>query len=112
MNSNGVFVVLPQARADLLEITRFLSLRNSANAVKFVRAARETFDDLAQSPFLGAPQGFSDPAHHSLRHWPVKSFRSYQIFYRPFASSDGVQIWRVLHNSQEVVPRLEEVSET
>ena len=112
MNPDGVFVVLPQAREDLERIALFMGAYKPENAVQFVEAARKTFDELAASPFLGSPQPFSDPAHHSLRRWPIHRFRAYLIFYRPFASRDGVEIWRVLHSSQDVTPALEEVTES
>ncbi len=111
MNEDGKFVLLPQSRADLQEHAKYLGRNNADKTVEFFVAARQTFRELADSPFLGSPQFFNNAAHHSLRRWPVNGFSQYQIFYRPFASGDGIVIWRVLHHRRDIVPLLEEVDD-
>ncbi len=109
MNLDGKFALLPESRTDLQEHAKYLGRNNADKAVEFFAAARETFRELADAPFLGSPQFFNDASHHSLRRWPVKGFSQYLIFYRPFASGDGVVIWRVWHHSRDIVPLLEAV---
>lgn len=104
---DGTFILLPLARQDLLEIGEFLGARDKARAARWFEMARQTFDELAQSPFLGALRPQTDARLHSIRAWRVKEFRAYLIFYRPLASGDGVVIHRVTHNSREVLPLLE-----
>ena len=76
-------MLLPQSRADLQQHAKYSGRNNADKAVEFFAAARQTFRELADSPFLGSPQFFSDAAHHSLRRWPVN---------RPFSSGDGVPL--------------------
>ena len=92
MNPNGAFVLLPLAHEDLREHAAYPGRHNPDKAVEFFAATRETFGDLAASPFLGSPQFFGNPQHHSLRRWPVRNHPRYLVFYRPFASGDSVEI--------------------
>lgn len=104
---DGTFSLLLPARQDLLDIAAFLGQRDQERAVHLLKMARQTFDELAQMLFLGAPRPQTDPRLHSMRVWPIKEFRAYLIFYRPLSSGDGVVIFRVLHGSREVLPLLQ-----
>jgi len=111
MNAGGTFTLLPEAEEDLMYIAASVGRTNPAKTVDFLRAARATIDILADSPALGSPQFFENAKYHSLRRFRVSGFKNYFIWYRPFASNNGVEVWRVLHSSQDVVPLLEEVSD-
>lgn len=57
-------------------------------------------------PHLGSPRGNAAPRLHNLRQWPVQDFKSYLIFYRPFASSNGIEVFRVLHAARDAAAHL------
>lgn len=97
----GTYDILPQAREDIKNIVSFLNQRQSDKIRSFLESLNATFEALAASPFLGSPQFFQDARHHSLRKWRVANFSHYWVFYRPFASGNGVEIWRVLHAAQQ-----------
>ena len=65
-------------------------------------------DLLTAMPFVGTPSDFGIATLHSMRFVRVKGFKNYLIFYRPFASKDGIVVHRVLHSARDVVPLLED----
>lgn len=111
MNMGGTFTLRPEAEEDLKSIAAYVGRSHAAKTVDFLRAAKTTIEVLADSPFLGSIQSFEAPRHHSLRRFRVSGYPSYLIWYRPFASKNGIEVWRVLHSSQDVLPRIEEVSD-
>lgn len=46
--------ILPAARDDLREIAKFLGQRDTARAIKFLEAARDSMIKLADAPYLGS----------------------------------------------------------
>ena len=106
--SQNPFVLLSSARADLRSNAEFLEERSPGKALEFFAAAREMFDLLADLPFVGALRPSPNPRLHAMRFVRVKGFENYLIFYRPFASRDGVTIHRVLHRSRDSELLLEE----
>ncbi len=106
-SGQGAFLVLPSARQDLREIAAFLGQRNSANAAQFLKKAHGTMVQLADAPFLGSSRPQADSRLHSIRRWPVKDFPQYGIFYRPFASGNGIEVFAVLHERQNIGEQLE-----
>lgn len=94
----GRAVVRPAARRDLIRHFAWLGENGSIDvAQRFLVAARATFQELAQTPHLGA-LGKSEK-FPTLRMWRVRHFEKYLIFYHP--RTDGVQIERVIHASQD-----------
>lgn len=99
-------IIRPAARADLRETFLYLCQNSVERARNFVSAVEETFEQLVAMPHLGSPRQLTGSELHNLRQWPVKGFQSYLIFYRPFASSNGIEVLRVLHGSRDVVAHL------
>jgi len=99
-------ILLPPARADLEQTFLYLARNSEARAVAFVAAVETTLTQLVEMPHLGAPRDFGHPQLRSLRQWPVQGFKNYLIFYRPFASSNGVEVLRVLHASRDAAAHL------
>ncbi len=99
-------IVRPAAIADLRDTFLYLGQNSIERARNFVSAAEETFEQLVAMPHLGAPRKLPDSGFHNLRQWPVKGFKNYLIFYRPFASSNGIEVLRVLHGSRDLVAHL------
>lgn len=83
---------------DLQAIFRFLRGDDEALARRFLEAAYDTFEFLAENPFIGRAR--PEFGHEGLRSWRVQGFRNHLIFYRPL--EDRVQIWRVLHGSRDL----------
>jgi toxin ParE1/3/4 len=86
----------------LQAIARYLRSRNPTAARAFLQAAYDTFEFLVLNPGAGRQRG--DLGYEGLRSWRVKGFHRYLIFYRQ--SPDRIQIWRVLHGSQDLQQRL------
>lgn len=100
-------ILLPVAKADLREIFLYLGRNSEPRAQKFAESAGQTFEQLIELPNIGSPRFFSHPQLHGLRQWPIQNFRDYLIFYRPFASANGLEVLRVLHASRDIQTHLE-----
>jgi toxin ParE1/3/4 len=70
------------------------------SATRFLRAAEETFLDLAAMPGMGVATSFDDSEDHDLRRWRIRSFENFLIFYCPI--KDGIEVIRVLHGAREI----------
>lgn len=95
-------ILLPPARADLRDIFLFLAESSEPRARALAAAVEETFEQLVAMPHLGSPRDFEDARLHGIRQWPVRGFKNYLTFYRPFASRNGIEIVRVLHASRDI----------
>jgi plasmid stabilization system protein ParE len=97
------FVLTPAARADLAEISDYISKDNPDAANRVLDELRAAMRNLAEMPEMGHSR--RDLASESLRFWPLYS---YLIIYRPEARP--LQVVRVLHGSRDVHRILEEIS--
>lgn len=82
---------------DLQALYRFIRADDETCARRFLEAAYDTFEFLADNPLIGRARPEFD--HLDLRSWRVQGFRNHLIFYRP--QGDRIQIWRVLHGSRD-----------
>lgn len=101
-----------QAVADLRETFLFLAETNQDGANLFARNLQNALNLLVSSPKLGSPRSYPDPRLHSMRRWPLKDFKQSDIFYRPFVSGNGIEVFRVLHSSREPQTLLQESLES
>lgn len=81
------------------EIAAYISERNWSASMRFLRAARATFKQLATNPYLGERYQSPDDRLTGLRRWQVRRFPNYVIFYR--AAGDVVEIVRVIHSARD-----------
>lgn len=92
-----------RARAwrDLLENADYLEEQGGEElSLRFMDAAQETFEALAAMPRSGALCGFTKLANRRLRHWPVRGFENWLIFYKPIR--DGVEIVHLMHGARDI----------
>lgn len=101
-------VLLPSAVADLQDNFLYLGRHNRARALLFARSLQRALTHPAQSPLVGSPRSYAHPHLHSIGRWPVPDFEQYGIFYRAFASGNGIEVFRVLHSSRDVELLLQE----
>ena len=98
-----------EALADIRSIAKWTHQRDANRAFQFLEEIENSLQILVSSPFLGSPRHYPAPALHSLRRYQLPKFRNYGIFYRPFASANGIDVGRVLHSKQDDFSRLEEL---
>jgi toxin ParE1/3/4 len=103
------FVILPAARADLLEQFGYLTQSSLDAASRILAAAETAFERLAEMPGLGVNRPMKDSRLASLRQWPVPGIRNHLIYYRETA--DGIEVIRVLHGARDVQRILDEETE-
>jgi plasmid stabilization system protein ParE len=97
----------PRAQNDVIEIAVYLGKINPRLVERFYQALAQTFMALTEMPHLGAPREFPDARLHNLRQWPVQNFKNYLIFYRSFASTNGLEILRILHAARDLSSSLQ-----
>ena len=76
---------------------------------RFLRAAEETFKQLAQMPGIGKKCQFTNPQLEKMRQQAIKGFRKYLVFYRPTTS--GIEIVRVIHGARDLAAIFDELDE-
>ena len=100
---------LPQAKRDLVEAADYLAKHSGlALSNRFLKAAEKTFTFLSGMPAIGGNWESSHPHLQGLRHWSVRGFDQYVIFYRPV--QENLEIVRVLHGARDLENILAEES--
>ena len=90
----------PAANRDLIDCFVYIGGDSEESAMRFLRAADETFLELARMPGMGVATSFTDSRDRDLRRWRVRGFENFLIFYRPM--EDGIEVIRVLHGAREM----------
>ena len=100
--SDARFLLREAAVNDLDELASYIQQDSPQSAIRFLEAAQETFELLAQSPELGGLFESQNPHLSGMRIWQIKGFRSVLVFYRRTAVD--VEIVRVLHSGLGTLP--------
>ena len=99
------YLVRPKADQDLEEQAYYYATKESLElGHRFLLAAHETFALLASQPEMGWRPRLQDPALQSLRVFRVSGFEKVIVLYRPV--SNGVDIFRVVHGSRDLLALL------
>jgi len=97
----------PQVIKDLIEIATYIAIENLDASDRFLKAANETFKQLAQMPRTGKICQFTNTQLVDIRQQAIKGFRKYLIFYRPTGS--GIEIVRVIHGARDLAAIFDEL---
>jgi toxin ParE1/3/4 len=84
----------------LIDCFVYISRDSEESAARFLRAAEETFLDLAAMPGMGVSTSLGESGDQTLRRWRIRGFENFLIFYRPV--QDGIEVIRVLHGAREI----------
>jgi len=96
-----------KARQDLVDIFRYYAREAGLRAAqRFLAQVEATFARLASMPGMGTHYDLDHPALADLRFFPVSSFRTYLVFYRPVPS--GIEVLRLLHGARAIAAILAE----
>lgn len=96
----------PTAVDDLREQSDYFAESSIDTAARFLRAANETFENLARMPGMGSRQQFHSKRLQGLRRWQVQGFPAHLVFYR--THEEAVEILRVLHGARDIETILED----
>src|SRR5690242_1021016 len=89
-----------EAQTDLYNHATYIARDNLPAAERFLEAAEEAFERLAEMPGMGSVREYKDPALSGMRMWPIPGFTNYLIFY--LATEDELEVLRVLHGAQNL----------
>ncbi|HTS74856.1 MAG TPA: type II toxin-antitoxin system RelE/ParE family toxin [Bryobacteraceae bacterium] len=92
---------MPAARRDTVECFAHIGSDNPRPRSVFLKAARETFEDLARAPAMGVVCPF-----RGVRRWRIQRFESYLVFYRD--TGRAIEIIRVVHGARNIERLFEE----
>ncbi len=90
----------PAANRDLIDCFVYIGKDSEESATRFLRAAEDTFLELARMPGMGIVASFSRSRDRNLRRWRVRGFENFLIFY--VLIEDGIEVIRVLHGAREI----------
>jgi len=97
---------------DLRSYANYILSAGSADAaVRFLEAAEQTFNQLAETPNIGKVVAIADKAFGDVRQWHIRNFKNHLIFYR--LDQETVDILRVLHGARDlgdIIPLLDKLS--
>lgn len=105
----GRVVQRPSVREDLLEHYVFIGRDNPGAAERFLQAAEETFEKLAEMPNVGRRWESPHKRLQGVRIWRVKGFENWLIFYRPI--NDGIDVLHVFHGARDIATLLEQLEQ-
>jgi toxin ParE1/3/4 len=98
--SSNVILLRPQAERDLENYAAFLAGQSAGLDERFLDAARQTFQEIAQMPGLGSPYESQQPELSGLRFRSIIGFERHLIFYR--TADTRIEIVRVLHSARNL----------
>jgi len=105
--NNSRFFLRSRAAAQIQDVAVSVSNTNRQKAVIWLSDVLWTVEQLAEQPHLGVSYPMPSPQLHSLRRFRVRNYRPYWIYYRPFASGNGIEVFGVVHEKQNIGEQLE-----
>lgn len=94
-SDDAILKFSPLALTDIKGTWQYLSEQNEEIAKNLIRAIAEKCEFLSLNPKVGRER---NDLMLNLRHFP---FKNYNIFYFPI--ENGVEIYRVLHSSRDII---------
>jgi toxin ParE1/3/4 len=88
------------ARTDLLHLARWIAQDNPDAAHRFLDAAREAANMLAELPKLGPAGRFRSRGLSRVRIWPIRGFDKILLIYS--AERTGIDVLRVVHGARDL----------
>lgn len=90
----AVFLLLPRAKTDLLEIWGFIAEDSENRADSFIETISKKLSLLAEKPTIGRTR---DELGENIRSFPIGR---YIVFYQ--ATADGINVVRILHAARDL----------
>jgi toxin ParE1/3/4 len=87
-------------------ILQYIAQDNPRAAEDLLASARETLELLSRHPGLGSLRRNTPQRLKGVRHFRVKAYPNYLIFYRPVPT--GIQVMRLFHGMRDLESLLSE----
>jgi toxin ParE1/3/4 len=88
------------ARSDLIDIARWIAHDDLDAAHRFLNAAREAADMLADLPKLAPAGRFRRRGLSRIRIWPIRGFDKILLIYS--VERSGIDVLRVVHGARDL----------
>ena len=88
------------ARSDLIDTARWIARDDLDAAHRFLDAAREAADLLADLPRLGPGGRFRRRGLSRIRIWPLRGFEKILMIYS--AERSGIDVLRIVHGARDL----------
>ena len=94
-------VLRPAAGRDLDREADYIAQHQDLDsALRFYRAAEETFRLIATQPKMGRRRDFGNPQLKGVRGCLMKEFDRHLVFYRPVEG--GIEVLRIIHGARDI----------
>ena len=93
--NKSLYKIRPLAEADLDGHAHRIAMDNLDAALHLYDCAAETYQMLAETPYMGLLYRTTKPGLQGLRYFPIRDFANYLVFYHPL--ENAIDIIRVLH---------------
>jgi toxin ParE1/3/4 len=104
---NVRILIRPAADRDLDAQADYIAASSGDEAaLRFYRAAEQTFRLIAARPAIGRRSWYRNPLLAETRMFRMRGFRKHLVFYRPL--SNGAEIVRVIHGARDLERLFEE----
>lgn len=100
----------PQFRSDLIELYAFVHQRSPQGAERLIDAVERTVAMLCEHPGWGRAWKSPDPLLAGMRVMLAMPYRSYLVFYRPYATH--IEFYRVVHGARDLDQVMDEFDMT
>ena len=94
------YTLTPQAEYDLDLLAKYIARDNIEAAIRLYNRAEETFENLSQTPFIGAKHKSQYHPSKDIRFCSIKNFARYIVFYEVLI--DKVRVIRILHSARDI----------
>lgn len=91
---------LPQVLRDIEENFVYIAEDDLDAGIRFLVSVEDSFERLAEFPFIGEARYFERNDLTGLRFWPVKDFENYLIFY--LVKETVIEVVRLLHTARDI----------
>lgn len=91
----------PEAEADIDSEFYFIAEDNLSAALRFLSAAEQTCEKIAEMPGSSSLRQFNNPVLAGLRMRPIDGFANYLAFY--LTTENSILVLRELHGARDIV---------
>ena len=87
-------IIKPSAEYDIKNGFGYIGQDSIEAALRFLAAAKQTFDEIADMPGMGKRRETKNPKMAGLRQLPIRGFEKYLVFYQVTEDEIHIRLYR------------------